>query len=94
MAKYRKKPEVIDAFCFGRTNDEPFWFREARVTGRLQTYVESHVMDVGDKVYSVTIMTPEGYASAFPGDYIICDSKGIMRVVASEDFLTDYEEVK
>jgi len=94
MAKYRKKPEFVEAFCFGKPKNEPSWFRQARVDGKIQMVVDSNILNPSDENYSAIIQTAYGNVSAFSGDYVVLDSQERLLVVPAMEFFTNYEEVK
>jgi hypothetical protein len=80
MPKFRKKPVVIEAFCW--TVDEvPWWWIEAKETR----------IDVQSG--SAFIPTLEGTHEAKPGDYIIQGVKGELYPCRNDIFLMTYEPV-
>lgn len=94
MAKYRKRVEYVEAFCFGNPKIEPVWFREARMDGKVQMVVEENILDGSHDRYSAIITTDTGQISVFPGDYIILNGAGQLDVVPAMRFYYAYEEVK
>lgn len=64
MAKYIKKPIVVEAFRFQIDDAMPDWFNEKRITNEIITYDDG----------TCDIVTLEGTMHADKGDYII---KGI-----------------
>ena len=61
MAKYRKKPVVIEAFRFKIDDAMPDWFNEKRITNEIITYDDGTCL----------IKTLEGDMQANYGDYVI-----------------------
>lgn len=94
MAKYRKRVEFVEAFCFGNPKNEPHWFREARMDGKVQMVVEENILDGSHDSYSAIITTEMGQISVFPGDYVILNSGGQLEVASAMGFYFAYEEVK
>lgn len=74
MAKYRKKPVVIEAFKWTGGHDQtedPTWIVEALKTG------EATIVGTSDmKVCVMQIKALEGTMTASPGDYIIKGVQG------------------
>ncbi|MCQ4139239.1 hypothetical protein [Chryseobacterium sp. EO14] len=72
MAKYRKKPVVIEAIQFnGNSNKKDI---EAFVGRELKSELESetaYIAGQGAPIFSLLIETKEGIMKAFKGDYII-----------------------
>lgn len=84
MAKYRKKPVVIDAFLLG-VDEEPEWFKESEVTSM-------ELME--DEVEVCYIYTLEGVMTAFPErDYIIRGVNGEIYPCKADIFEKTYERV-
>ena len=90
MAKYRKKPVVIDAVLYSGYNgnglvfdEAPEWFTDAIVDYTV-------VFDDSDE--QLKIKTLEGTMIAAPGDYIIRGVKGEIYPCKPEIFEMSYEE--
>lgn len=91
MAKYRKKPVVIEAFQWTGGPDQtedPEWIVEAMKRG--DVYV-----DGGTPHQHVRLMikTLEGVMSAIPGDWIIKGVKGEIYPCKPDIFKATYESV-
>lgn len=92
MAKYRKKPVVIDAFKWtgGRDQvEDPTWIVEALEKGDA-TIVSSN--DLGESV--MQIKTLEGTMIAQQGDYIIRGVQGEIYPCKPDIFEATYEKVE
>lgn len=87
MAKYRKKPVVIDAFFLG-LDDEPEWFVEAEAKGVVE--VRRFFGDAQEcKIYTL-----EGKMGALAGkDYIIRGVNGELYPCKADVFEKTYERV-
>lgn len=93
MAKYRKKPVVIDAFRFGIGYEVPDWFTVAVNSGwiRIPNY------DSGESVYAVIqtiegdIPVNEGDMIARHGDWVIRGVKGEIYPCRDDIFQATYE---
>lgn len=86
MAKYRKKPVVIDAFRWTGGPDQtedPEWIIDRIRLGQ-----------VGFADGKMFIKTLEGVMEATPGDYIIRGVKGEVYPCKPDIFEETYEEVK
>lgn len=84
MAKYRKKPVVIEAMCFDDTVDAIF------------LWVDEHpdapaMIEMADG--SIAIETLEGTMTAQRGDWIICGVKGEFYPCKPDIFAATYEPV-
>lgn len=88
MAKYRKKPVVIEAFKFtlSKNNPEPDWFLE-EIGNRI--IVESKWGN--NKWYVDTL---EGRMEISSGDYVIKGIQGEIYPCKPEIFHATYEEVQ
>lgn len=86
MTRYRKKPVVIDAFCFGR-DPQPDWFRD-KVTS---DDIHFHSNGGFDRVDYCTIRTLEGVMSGDRGDWIIRGVKGEIYPCKPDIFEATYE---
>ncbi|MEK3735498.1 hypothetical protein MKX64_24085 [Paenibacillus sp. FSL M8-0334] len=85
MGRYRKKPEIIDAFMWTGDQDQkedPQWIVEA---------INKGAVFVG--VRAMLIKTPEGNRVAHPGDYIIKGVNGEIYTCKPDIFEKTYEEV-
>lgn len=88
MARYRKKPVVIEAVQFqgpDTKQNEPGWLIEAFNSG--QAWYQG-----GDNPY-ITIRTLEGDMKANVGDWIIRGVKGELYPCKPDVFAETYEEV-
>lgn len=88
MAKYRKKPVVIEAFCW--TGDEhqtedPVWICDAMAEGR------ARFENVDTPDVSLMIHTLEGAMRADRGDWIIRGIKGEIYPCKPDIFAATYE---
>lgn len=86
MAKYRKKPVVIEAFQFG-IDRHPGWFQDAIMKG-----LEGVPGSVTLTADSAVIKTLEGEMSAFQGDWIIKGVKGELYPCKDDIFQATYEK--
>ena len=91
MAKYRKKPVVIEAFLLG-VDYMPDWFADAVTTNEVVLHGSSsgfyHVADT-----SADIHTLEGWMHANYGDYIIRGVNGEIYPCKPDIFEKTYERV-
>ena len=87
MPLYRKKPIVIEAFCFG-IDDMPDWFVDKRTTGDIVTH------GTYDHISSCDIQTLEGVMQGKRGDYIIKGIQGEIYPCKPDIFLATYEKVE
>jgi hypothetical protein len=85
MAKFRKKPIVIEAFQFTKTCYTPDWFIKELKAGR------AWFQDGNEPYY--TIETLEGEMKANLGDYIIKGIKGECYPCKPEIFKATYEPI-
>ena len=81
MAKYRKRPVVIEAFCLG-TDSIPDWFCDAISNRKIHTSAEGHCY----------IETLEGVLRCNSGDYIIKDVRGEIYACRPDIFAMTYEQ--
>jgi hypothetical protein len=81
MAKYRKKPVVIEAFRY-YVDDRPDWFCDEVSANRIITY-ETHC----------EIQTLEGVMRGEVGDFIIQGVKGEIYPCKPDIFKASYESV-
>ena len=92
MAKYRKKPVVIDAFKWTADNDQsedPEWIVEAIKSGDVE------ILGItGTNVVFMLIKTLEGKMRAERGDYIIRGIKGEIYPCKPDIFEATYERVE
>lgn len=94
MAKYRKKPVVIDAFQMG-IDSRPDWFNDQMSTNAVTThYVEEKQGGPFnfEKTYCM-IKTLEGTMKGDYGDYIIKGVSGELYPCKPDIFLLTYEKV-
>jgi hypothetical protein len=82
MAKYRKKPVVIDAFCFG-SEDEPDWFKYALMANKITNHPDR-----------LLVHTLEGTMNAVVGDWIIRGTKGELYPCKPDIFAEIYEALE
>lgn len=82
MAQYRKKPVVIDAYCYDqqRDNHRPDWFQD-RVSDNTVVTHRDHAI----------IKTLEGDMRADLGDWIIKGVKGELYPCKPDIFAATYE---
>jgi len=97
MAKYRKKPVVIEAFRMG-VDDVPDWFMN-NVTDRIITLrsdapEDCHIEQRGDYKTWCDIETLEGTMIGNYGDYIIKGVQGEIYPCKPDIFEITYELVK
>lgn len=91
MAKYRKKPIVIEAFKWtGDINqtEDPEWINKAIEKGLVW------FNDVGTKDVTMEIKTLEGNHIANRGDYIIKGIAGELYPCKSDIFKATYERIE
>lgn len=88
MARYRKKPVVIDAFRLGGDN-MPSWFLDKRDTNEITTHNEDGRYRGGPD-YAL-INTLEGQMRAEYGDWIIRGVKGEIYPCKPDIFEATYE---
>lgn len=83
MAKYRKKPVVIEAFKLG-VDEMPIWFTDAITTNKVVLYDN-------DGTFWAHIHTLEGWHYAYVGEYIIRGVKGELYPCKADIFEMTYE---
>ncbi len=85
MAKYRKKPVVVEAFQWQGTTDHglPDWI-----------WVQVQMGFITFDRFHLNIKTMEGTMVASPGDYIIKGIKGELYPCKPEIFEATYEKVE
>lgn len=83
MAKYKKKPVVIEAFRFQIDDVMPDWFNEKRITNEIITHEDG----------TCDIKTLEGTMRADKGDYVILGVKGEVYPCKPDIFEATYEKV-
>ena len=86
MAKYRKKPVVIEAFRLDFDNVFPCWFKEALRTHEVE-------LECAPDPKSCQIKTLEGVMTANAGDYIIRGVNGELYPCKADIFEKTYERV-
>jgi len=91
MAKYRKKPVVIEAFQYGLTDksDLPLWAKDAMSRDLIKPFSQ-----YGGSVRWAEIETLEGTMRANVGDYIIKGVKGEFYPCKPDVFEMTYELVE
>ncbi|MBB3745004.1 hypothetical protein FHX10_004541 [Rhizobium sp. BK591] len=87
MAKFRKKPVVIEALQFNGSN----FFEVLRFIGRSQEIVDNEMLHTTDHP---VIPTLEGEMTARPGDWIIKGVKGEFYPCKPDIFEATYEAVE
>lgn len=102
MAKYRKKPIVIEAFRMG-IDPRPDWFTEEMIKGRIETYYVDYTPTDSDptpvtdpfefRETYCTIQTLEGLMRGDYGDFIIRGVEGEIYPCKPDIFEKTYEEV-
>jgi hypothetical protein len=93
MARYRKKPVVIEAFRLGEDVCEQ-WFRDEAKLGRVKLYAKDGWPYAGGNEFSIwaaSIETLEGTMTAIAGDWIIRGTKGELYPCEHEIFRQCYE---
>jgi hypothetical protein len=105
MAKFRKKPVVIEAFQWDGTNVQALavWAAKADCASRKarglpppddrQIELPLHVTPLGDRI-ELEIATLEGTHHASPGDWIICGVHGEFYPCKPDIFDKTYEVVE
>lgn len=95
MAKYRKKPVVIEAFCYG-IDGWPDWFHDKHITNDIMTFRGEHATDYGpfDRSTDIwcEIKTLEGVMRGDYGDYIIRGVQGEIYPCKPDIFEMTYEK--
>jgi len=91
MAKYRKKPVVIEAFQYGLTDksDLPLWAKDAMSRDLIKPFSQ-----YGGSMRWAEIETLEGTMRANVGDYIIKGVKGEFYPCKPDVFEMTYELVE
>jgi hypothetical protein len=82
MGQYRKKPVVIEAYCFDQKPDNyrPDWFQDAVTSDKITTHP--------DKAF---VHTLEGTMTADLGDWIIKGVKGELYPCKPDIFAATYD---
>lgn len=102
MAKYRKKPVVIEAFQWnGKNEDLPDWFVECLKDGTARIYTDNIELSYYDEKTPfevefetwVEIETLEGTMRANKGDFIIKGVEGEIYPCKPHIFKKTYEKV-
>lgn len=88
MAKYRKKPVVVEVFRYG-IDELPLWAKDARYTGKLIPFSQ-----YGGDVRWCDIEMLEGTMRGNYGDYIIRGVKGEIYPCKPDIFELTYEKVE
>lgn len=103
MAKYRKKPVVVEAFQWtGESEEFPDWFIDQLKDGTAKIQKEfvevvgdgTHELDKIEVKRWVEIQTLEGIMKADIGDYIIKGVKGEIYPCKPDIFEETYEKVE
>ena len=85
MAKYRKKPVIIEAFKLG-TDDMPDWFMNAAFSDDGNVILHNELDTLRADIYTL-----EGWHYASPGDYIIRGVMGELYPCKPDIFEMTYE---
>ena len=93
MAKYRKKPVVIEAYQWNNRRDNledaPEWLKKAHALDRAE--MRSFFVPMGSQY--AEIVTLEGRMRANPGDWIIQGVKGELYPCKPDIFEATYQPV-
>lgn len=93
MAKYRKKPVIIEAYQFTKENfsrdKKPLWLKEAISENKICLYSQ-----YGGKVIGGEIGTLEGNMKVSEGDFIIKGVNGEFYPCKPDIFEKTYEKVE
>lgn len=89
--RYKKKPEMVEAFQFGADCEitAPGWFAVA--VQKEQISIDRVITDGAVRVYGCTIMTDIGRMKAKNGDYIVKAADGSIFPVKKQKFRKQYE---
>lgn len=89
MARYRRKPEEVEAWQLGSGEPMPWWVQEelGTINGLIAPIKREDGATVGFGVFD------EGWLSAYEGDYIIRDGSRFS-VRKSDIFEREYEVVE
>ena len=91
MAKYRKKPVVIEAFRLG-IDCQPDWFCDAKSSNAVTTHnIDGEYRGGPD---FALIQTLEGVMRANAGDWVIKGVRGELYPCRSDIFNATYEKVE
>lgn len=96
MAKYRKKPVVVEAFCWTGDMvkiDDPVWIIEALKKPWGKSGSARFVYDSEKNTY-IEIFTLEGVHEANQGDYIVQGTHGELYPCKPNIFEDTYEELE
>ena len=91
MAKYRKKPVVIEAMQWPAANEQPEWYKQALASSSFVGRVRENLHVARPHA---TIWTLEGIHRADPGDWIIQGIKGELYPCKPDIFEATYERVE
>ena len=92
MAKYRKKPVIIEAFRYEIDEPPPQWFQQAE--GTIIDCITGYGSPDGYPQRWCRIVTPEGKMIAQQGDWIIRGIQGELYPCKNEIFEATYEAVE
>lgn len=95
MAKYRKKPVIVDAFKWtgGQAQTEdPEWMIEA-LKKQFPSEGSAVIMDTGTKNVCMKIYRSNLNEWVYSGDYIIRNEDGALSSCLSDNFKASYELV-
>lgn len=91
MAKFRKKPVVIEAFRYG-IDSRPDWFDDKVTSNDIITHIGTDRKEIQD--YYCEIKTLEGVMTGKCGDYIIQGVNGEIYPCKPDIFDKTYEKVE
>lgn len=95
MAKYKKKPVVIEAVCWTGRNHREMWdFLEGKPDEYIQVSGENFYIDHGKAKGGLVIKTLEGEHIASIGDWIIKVVQGEFYPCKPDIFEATYEKVE
>lgn len=93
MAKFRKKPVVIEAVQYGRRFDWPDWFHDAVSENKIVVHGTGKFADPRSECFA-TIYTLEGVMTAKESDWIIRGVQGEYYPCKPDIFAATYEAVE
>lgn len=87
MSRWRKGNKIVEAFRWNsgiELSGDPAWITDAVKAGRVRIYKSKYrplIMDID---------TPDGKAYAYPGDWVIKDSVGVINAVDHDVFVETF----
>lgn len=90
MPKFRNKPVIIEAFCYG-CDSRPTWFDNEVTNNNVITHVGTDIKNISD--YWCEIKTLEGVMACSCGDYVIQGVNGELYPCKPDIFEKTYEAV-